>query len=576
MLLNKYHAITSIVMMLLLASFVILISESGRFESEKTKIRDRAVPAGMLDYGEKGKILKHLGLVYGVRDNRLRPDSVDDWFPGDSLFKRKRKISDYAYLANPGNVYQLPSTAIIEADSFREGWPLISVVIDQPALTDADIGIATNPVQRGKDWERRATASYFENGKLRFASNVGIRVHGSNHDREIRTNILNNSYRLYFRNLYGVRELPPGTVFDGDKGTRRMVIRKERLFAAELAFDIARRLGVETPEYKPAIFYLNGKKMGIRTLSEQLSVPQWEARTGHENFYFFKYKGTTDADSNQAYRKLGRWYRQNRKMLDMKMAGQHIDIRNLTRNLFSFMFCGTNDWYQGAGVLDRNDPDARWHWVIWDMDESFRDNWKTSKGELWEQDALAQVIVANSKTSYWRVTYGNLRSELFSRLMNNDPRYRQYFLRTVTDALNHELTPEFFNERFAYYDKAIEQYRDSISKKELKQYEQVRQFVKYRPDFVRASMQRRFSQTRFELGELYTVSFNSLRPDMEYVVDGYPVRGSYTGKYFGGQRIEIKGRGGSAEHNWIVNGESIGYDVLDISVESDLIIEIIP
>jgi hypothetical protein len=89
-------------------------------------------------------------------------------------------------------------------------------------------------------------------------------------------------------------------------------------------------------------------------------------------------------------------------------------------------------------------------------------------------------------------------------------------------------------------------------------------------------MQRRFSKTRFELGEIYTVSFNSPGPDMEYMIDGYPVRGSYSGKYFAGQRIEIKDYSGSAAHNWTVNGESIGNDVLDISVESDLIIEIIP
>ena len=125
--------------------------------------------------------------------------------------------------------------------------------------------------------------------------------------------------------------------------------------------------------------------------------------------------------------------------------------------------------------------------------------------------------------------------------MNNDPRYREYFLRTVTDALNHELTPKFFNEQFTYYDKAIEQYRDSIPRKEIKQYEQVRKFVIYRPDFVRASMQRRFSKTRFELGEIYTVSFNNPGPDMEYMIDGYPVRGSYSGKYFRGPADRNKG-----------------------------------
>ena len=198
-----------------------------------------------------------------------------------------------------------------------------------------------------------------DDGELRFATNVGVRIHGSKHDRQIRTNVLDQSYRLYFRSLYGVRKLSPRTVFDGGAGVRRPFIRKEGLFAAELALDIARRLGAQTPEYQPVIFYLNGKKMGIRTLSEQLSAPQWAARMGQEDFHFFKYKGTSDADSKAGYGDLGRWFHRNRATMDMEMAGRYVDVKNLTRNLFTFMFCGTNDWYQGAAVLDRRDPGAK-------------------------------------------------------------------------------------------------------------------------------------------------------------------------------------------------------------------------
>ena len=117
------------------------------------------------------------------------------------------------------------------------------------------------------------------------------------------------------------------------------------------------------------------------------------------------------------------------------------------------------------------------------MDESFRDNWQTSLGELWEQNALAQVIVPDRGSRYWRATYRNFRSLLFARLMNNDPSYQDYFLRTVTDALNHELTPGFFSERFEYYDGLMEKYRDAIPRNELRQYERIKDFVKYRPDF---------------------------------------------------------------------------------------------
>lgn len=202
----------------------------------------------------------------------------------------------------------------------------------------------------------------------------------------------------------------------------------------------------------------------------------------------------------------------------MDMASERVDIRNLTRSLFAYMYCGTNDWYQGAAVLDRSQAESRWYWLTWDMDESFIDGWKTSKGELWEQDALAQVVTADSKTGYWRTTYYNFRSALFSRLMNNDARYRSYFLRTVTDALNHELTSAFFKERIEYYDSMLEAYQDPVPSRDLRHYEASKEFVRNRGEFVRKSLQHRLARSRFSLGDVYRVSFEGLGPQVGYMM----------------------------------------------------------
>lgn len=563
--------VVSAFIFLFLVLTAIVINSTDILEHDRARFRDQVVPTSLLDYGEKGKILKYLGLVYSVRNEQAH-SAVDafSWDPQDRLFKRKRQQSEYTYLANPGNVFQLPSTAIIEPDSFRDNWTLVSLAMDEPALKGLNTGIVANPTRRGKKWERRATVSYFNHSKLEFAANTGVRVHGTKRTTQFSINNLDQSYRLYFRNDYGVPEVPKGVVFDGGQGIRRLVIKKQRLFAGELSFDVAHRLGAEISYYKPIIFYLNGKRMGIRTLFEQPSEPQWVNRLGHEDLYFFKHKDDTSADSKLAFGKLARWFYDNRAEIGLNMASQYVDIRNLTRNLFTFMFCGTNDWYRAAAVLDRAKENAKWRWIIGEMDGSFVGGQHTSMNNPWEKKALTQVVVGDSETRLWQATHRDFRSLLFESLMNNDALYRDYFLRTVTDVLNHELTPEFFSKRFEFYDGLIDTYKDAIPEKDIRQFQLIKDFARHRARFIRRSLQDQFSRTRFNLGKVYTVSVVSPEKGTEYVVDDYPVQNSYSGKYFEGQRITIRTLGKSTPKGWLVNGEIIPIDVLDIAVRSDM------
>jgi len=182
---------------------------------------------------------------------------------------------------------------------------LISIALDAYALVDDSDGIVTHSTERGIGWERRATATYFHSDELRLATSVSIRIHGSEHDREIRDDHTKHSYRIYFRNDYGVPSARRGALFDVGEAVRRIVVRRERLFASELAFDIANRLGAETPYYKPVIFYLNGERIGIRSLTEYLAVAEWRTKLGHGDFFFYKYRGATDPESEAGVPRIG-------------------------------------------------------------------------------------------------------------------------------------------------------------------------------------------------------------------------------------------------------------------------------
>ena len=150
--------------------------------------------------------------------------------------------------------------------------------------------------------------------------------------------------------------------------------------------------------------------------------------------------------------------------------------------------------------------------------------------------------------------------------MNNDPDYRSYFLRTVTDALNHELTPAYLGRRFAHYESKISAYGGGVAPKELRAFQASGVFLRHRADFVRQSLRRRFAESRYELGGPIRVRFGGAGPGVPYRVDGYPYSGPYTGEYFEGQRVEISVPGINGELRWTVNGKAIETEVLDIPV----------
>ena len=73
---------------------------------------------------------------------------------------------------------QFPSSQAVPPEELARGGALLSIYTEADNLHDPDRGLLTNTTQVGRDWEHPATVSYFEDGTLDFASNVGLRVHG--------------------------------------------------------------------------------------------------------------------------------------------------------------------------------------------------------------------------------------------------------------------------------------------------------------------------------------------------------------------------------------------------------------
>ena len=465
----------------------------------------------------------------------------------------------FAIQRTPGD---LPSSVIAPADQIALGQPLLSIYIPDDSLYDPDTGIIANVQARGRAWERPASVSYYADGQLRFASGAGLRVHGG----LTRTMSVKKSFRLYLRREYGADRIWSGVLFDGAVDPiRRLVVhndvREDRTgrtwhFINPLAYDIAGRIGAHVPHTQPVQLFLNGEWQGVYVLTEhvrdnmipELLVP----RFGHAKF----------AADNRSYRELSTWVG-GLDEIRMDRVAERIDLENLTRWFLSVVFCGTEDAFQGAQLLDRSDPEGRWFWINWDMDHSFMD-YNQRAAVPWEHDAFETTLErAGEPARGWRDT--EVRSRLLTTMLAEDAAYRDYFKRIFTETMNHRLTVDFLRERFDHY--AGLGRRLGLGGADLDYLPLLEAFVARRPAIVR------------EQAEVYLNTDPSRRVTVRGLggsrghVDGYPVSDTFSGYYFPGMMVTLSANSDEGFRYWRVNGSAVNAVELRWEVNNDLEIE---
>jgi hypothetical protein len=240
-------------------------------------------------------------------------------------------------------------------------------------------------------------------------------------------------------------------------------------------------------------------------------------------------------------------------LADRDAAAEHIDVTNLTGHLFALMFCFTTDWAQGAALLDRGAPEARWFWLHWDLDQSF-DLRGIVPMQPWEQPVLELVTLEApiEQLEAWGIVTDqrhtdrhmeDIRRLLFLALLQ-DPEYVRGFLDYVTEALNHRLTPAFFDDLLARY-AVLDPNARGAGRVDLRAY-----FV-HRPEVVRREVARHFG-----LPEPFTVRLDG-PPRASYRIDGFDRQGDYEGRYFAGQtvRLEVGAADRPRFSHWLIEGQ---------------------
>ncbi|MFC2165332.1 CotH kinase family protein [Acidobacteriota bacterium] len=560
--------------LVLIFSCLIFLERTPQFTSAKQIVHSQSVPPEFLVYGTLGKIMKQLNFVYAVpRDFSLYPSHPTGMSALRLRLRQKSPLLEkYQFNTNPNKMQSLPSSLAISESDFKDGWPLLSIVVDEDNLYNPEKGILIHRLEKGQDWERLAYVSYYEDGQLKFASGAGLRIHGGDESR--RKPRRERSFRLYFRNVYGINHIEPGVLFGPEsKPIKHLVVgrdsQKHMPFIANAAFEIARRIGATVPESKPVLLFLNGDLKGTYFISEHVHQRQWAYHIGHENFAFYRLEHVTypffrlmrdrsDDRSLRLYRELGMRAMDLDKKMTMKEAGKLVDLDNLSRQIISIVFCGTTDWRQGAAVLDTNEPEAKWFWINWDMNESIMDfrresGWiEGNQRVAWKQEGFELILagknwyIQNPKVRHMR--RWDIRAILFSRLIKESPEYREYFVRLMMDILNHRLTIDFFQPLVDKYKKLANAYGFKKSA-----FIRIERYVQNRPTFLRKQIQQYFSQ-----GKCYPCEVTG--PDeIKYEIDSHPESSGYQGWYFKDKIITVKilkHAEGIFSH-WVVNGKRV-------------------
>jgi len=428
----------------------------------------------------------------------------------------------------------LPSSRAVPFTEVASGVPVLSLTLNDADLNDPATGLLPNKRQHGEEWEREGSVSYFDGGKLIYASGVGVRIHGGGS----RITAPRPGFRLYFRRKYGPREVPPGVFFSpAAQPVRRIVVHDDVrrngkidwYFVNPLAYDIARAVGAIAPETTPVRFFVNGEYYGPFVVTERFDERFFAAHWGYDDILL----------SQDEMNTLWEWVRTTRP-LTMAKVSNHVNIDNLTRWFVAAAFSATRDAYQGPGqFLDRTKKTGGWFWVNWDMDQSFRD---------WNLDSYQYLLERVAEGRRGR-NPAEPRSVMLTKLIAEDPDYRDYLKRVVQKALNHQLTEAFLMERFEHYLTTATQ----LQVPRLDYLPRLRQFLERRRDFFRLTTEQWLNTAP---SQRVTVTAPA---NIDVVIEGERVRSGYEGLYFPDIELtaDVADKHREGFTGWRVNGRSI-------------------
>ena len=319
-------------------------------------------------------------------------------------------------------------------ESYKEEGGLVDgVLLD--SFTDEEgaehyLYTASNAFGEGKEWEREACLTYFDEfHEYCFSQNVGIRIAGQSTRATPQ-----KSFSINGRSIYDEGAILPYTFFEG---TSYSTIKLRNggnnndgvMFTDAFLEELAKGRNVSTQASRPCILFLNGEYWGIYNIRERYKEEYVANHFGvSEGNVWMIDAGVPrvgDSAAQEAYEHMLTEVEECDLSFDdvYAMIGEIIDIQslidycciNLYVNNMDVSFATNTALWRSITAGETKDADGRWRWMLFDLDVTLQQE---------EEEPLT-----------WMEDYALLNEPMVKSLMANE-QFRKQFCLTFMDIAN--------------------------------------------------------------------------------------------------------------------------------------------
>ncbi len=384
------------------------------------------------------------------------------YFVTNGNLAQYKNLTVVSLVTNPDNLFD-PDTGIYVTGNQYINWKNSSDYDPNKSVWDKDN--VTNYFSRGREWEREASITIFENGQTVVQQNMGIRIKGAS-----TRNHAQKSFNLYARSDYGASKIEyplidgnyalDGTLIDKyDSLSLRSVNDEVRLrdgFAQKLVYD---RENITNQDMKSCVVFLNGEYWGLYEMTEKLSDYFIESNYDiqKENVAMIKNGELEEGDQTEfdsfinfadSYSKMDLTNQTN-----YQAVCDYIDIDSFIEHYAAGLYLGTFDWpnynygvWRNTGEVIEGNPysDGKWRFISFDYDYTMGATYADFGGvEGYAYDSFNHMTNVDDAGNY-------APTNLFINLLKNE-QFRNKFIGVYCDYSNEVLTPEKANAMASVY-----------------------------------------------------------------------------------------------------------------------------
>ena len=387
------------------------------------------------------------------------------YFITDKELSKFERFTVVSLVTNPDNLFD-PEKGIYVLGNIYMDWKKTGDFDPE----DEDYEVKGNCYMRGAEWEREASISIFENGKMTIDQNVGIRLKGySSRDSP------QKSFHVFARKKYGKKKIKSSTLFPNNKDyfgnpiteydsiSLRAITNEERARDFFVNRIIYKRNIVSTYDMKESFLFLNGEFWGMYVITEKFSdqfflshynLPKedllynkdgkYDEKTPKEiyNIYDFMDLYSQKDLSNNVY---------------YKEVCNVIDIDSLIEQFSIGIFIANTDWpghnfgiwkYNGTkNASDNIYYDGKWRFMIYDFDYSMGNVLEGDFGTLepYQYD-MFDFIKGKEKDSH--------PTNLFLALLKNNE-FKNKFMKSYENFVYKAMSMNIVNPIIEYFSEEI-------------------------------------------------------------------------------------------------------------------------